>query len=146
MQNTDWYEADQPVQNLASGYTREAMDGRAGGARKNNIYTRPAKGSPAGGGYSTADDLLKLARALQTLKLRVPDFRQQAGPTKPVSFARPPESFGGLGIAGGSLGLNALLEIGPDNGYTVIVMSNYDPPSAEKVGKQIRGLLANVKK
>jgi D-alanyl-D-alanine carboxypeptidase len=146
MQNTDWYEADQPVQNLASGYTREAMDGRAGGARKNNIYTRPAKGSPAGGGYSTADDLLKLARALQTQKLRVPDFRQQGGPTKPVSFARPPESFDGLGIAGGSLGLNALLEIGPDNGYTVIVMSNYDPPGAEKVGKQIRAWLANVKK
>jgi D-alanyl-D-alanine carboxypeptidase len=148
MQNTDWYEGDEPVQNLASGYTREAMDGRAGGARKNNIYTRPAKGSPAGGGYSNADDLLKLARSLQTQKLRLPDFEQPVGPTtgKPVSFERKPEGFGGIGIAGGSLGLNALLDIGPDNGYTVIVMSNYDPPSALKVGKQIRGLLARVKK
>jgi CubicO group peptidase (beta-lactamase class C family) len=148
MQNTDWYEADLPVQNLASGYTREAMDGRAGGARVNNIYTRPAKGSPAGGGYSTADDLLKLARALQTQKLRLPDFEQPGGTStgKPVSFERRPEGFGGIGIAGGSLGLNALLEIGPDNGYTVIVMSNYDPPSAVKTGKQIRGLLAQVRK
>jgi D-alanyl-D-alanine carboxypeptidase len=149
MQSTDWYEADQPVQNLASGYTREAMDGRAGGARKNNIYTRPAKGSPAGGGYSTADDLLRLARSLQTQKLRLPDFEQSGGPPstgKPVSFDRKPEGFGGIGIAGGSLGLNALLDISPDNGYTIIVMSNYDPPSAVKTGKQIRVLLAQVKK
>jgi CubicO group peptidase (beta-lactamase class C family) len=149
MQSTDWYEADQPVENLASGYTREAMDGRAGGARKNNIYTRPAKGSPAGGGYSNADDLLKLALSLQTQKLRLPDFEQPVGPTgtgKPVSFERKSEGFRGIGIAGGSLGLNALLEISPENGYTVIVMSNYDPPSATKVGKQIRGLLARVKK
>jgi CubicO group peptidase (beta-lactamase class C family) len=148
MQNTDWYEADLPVQNLASGYTREATDGRAGGARVNNIYTRPAKGSPAGGGYSTADDLLKLARALQTQKLRLPGFEQPGGPGpgKPVSFERQPSAFGGIGIAGGSLGLNALLDIGPDKGYTVIVMSNYDPPSAINAGKRIRGLLAKVKK
>jgi D-alanyl-D-alanine carboxypeptidase len=149
MQNTDWYEADLPVENLASGYTREASEGRAGGARVNNIYTRPAKGSPAGGGYSTADDLLKIACSLQTQKLRLPNFEQPGGPTstgKPVSFESKPEGFGGIGIAGGSLGLNALLDISPENGYTVIVMSNYDPPSAVKTGKQIRGLLARVKR
>lgn len=54
--------------------------------------------------------------------------------------------FGGLGIAGGSVGINALLEVGADESeYTVIVMSNYDPPSAEKLGRQIRGWLARVK-
>jgi hypothetical protein len=33
-----------------------------------------------------------------------------------------------LGIGGGAPGLNAALEM--DNGWTVIAMSNFDPPSA----------------
>jgi len=31
-----------------------------------------------------------------------------------------------------------VLEINPGSGYTLIVMSNYDPPSAEKFASQIR--------
>ncbi|MBA3766745.1 MAG: beta-lactamase family protein, partial [Acidobacteria bacterium] len=143
MQNTDWYEADLPTPNMASGYTREGMGGQH--ARRNNLYTRPAKGSPAGGGYSTAGDLLKFALALQSGKLRLPDFRKPAGGESQNSHPGNTAGFPGLGIAGGSLGINALLEVGADQGYTIIVMSNYDPPSAEATGKKIRGLLARVK-
>ena len=134
MNDTDWYEADAPTPNLASGYTREG----GGNTRRNNIYTRPAKGSPAGGGYSTAPDLLKFALALHSGKLRAYDFRN-------LNPSGATGTFGGLGIAGGAPGINAVLEIGPADGYTLIVMSNYDPPSAEKVARQVRGWLKHIK-
>lgn len=144
MQNTDWYEADFPTPNMASGYTREGMPGKK--ARRNNLYTRPAKGNPAGGGYSTAEDLFKFALALQSGKLRQPDFRKPTDGEAKNSHPGNAAVFQGLGIAGGAPGINALLLVGAaDKGYTVIVMSNYDPPSAVEAGKKIRALLARVK-
>jgi CubicO group peptidase (beta-lactamase class C family) len=137
MQNTDWYESDIVTTNLASGYTRE-RDSKA--ARRNNFYSRPAKGSPAGGGYSTAPDLLKFVVALREGKLRVPDFRNQQN--LPDAKAG---RFGGFGIAGGAPGINAALEADEVRGYSIIVMSNYDPPSAEKMARQIRGWISRVK-
>ncbi len=44
----------------------------------------------------------------------------------------------GIGVAGGAPGINADLEIDPASGYTLVVLSNYDPPSAEGVARQIR--------
>ncbi|MCR4397204.1 MAG: beta-lactamase family protein, partial [Candidatus Saccharicenans sp.] len=38
-------------------------------AWRKNIYTRPARGSAAGGGYATAEDLLRFARALYECRL-----------------------------------------------------------------------------
>jgi CubicO group peptidase (beta-lactamase class C family) len=136
MQNTDWYEADIVTANLAIGYTTE---GSANGARRSNFYSRPAKGSPAGGGYSTAPDLMKFVAALREGKLRVPDFRNQQ--SSGAASAR----FRGLGIAGGAPGINAALEADEERGYTVIVMTNYDPPSAEKVARQIRVWISRIK-
>jgi len=147
MQNSDWYEADIPTPNLATGYTREGMEGR--GARRTNIYMQPAKGSPAGGGHSTAEDMLKFALALQTGKLRLPDFKKTAAEGNQTSHTGKPAPFSGIGVAGGAPGINAfLIAAGADNNsspYTIIVMSNYDPPSAENLGKQIRGWLKRVK-
>ncbi len=145
MHNTDWYEADTPTPNLASGYIREGADSNGKSARKNNLYTRPAKGSPAGGGHATAEDMLKFSLALQTGKLRLPDFRGTAGAEKVISPAGKPQHFPGLGVAGGAPGINAILEVSGDTGYTLIVLSNYDPPSATEVGKKIRGWLGQVK-
>ena len=139
MENTDSYEADAVVQNLAIGYTRE---GAAGRVRRNNFYTRPARGSSAGGGYSTAEDLLKFAIALSNNKLLSPEFTNWmfTGQVSPKASGR-----GGMGFAGGAPGINATVEIDADRGYTAVVMSNYDPPSAERVGKQIREWLKLLK-
>jgi len=145
MHNADWYEADMPTPNLASGYIRAGTDSNGKPARKSNLYTRPAKGSPAGGGYAAAEDLLKFSLALQTGKLRLPDFRGTAGAEKRTSTEGKPPNFPGLGIAGGAPGINAILEVDGETGYTLIVMSNYDPPSAMEVGKKIRGWLAQIK-
>lgn len=120
MNNTAWFEADAIVPNLAQGYSTE---GSPDGTRRSNIYTRPARGSAAGGGYSTAEDLLKFALACEAGKF---------GPAQQ------------LGVAGGAPGLNAVLEPGLKGGFTVVVMSNYDPPSAEQVAKKIRQLVSRV--
>ena len=127
MGNTDSYEVDVVTPNLATGYTRDAN-----GVRVSNVYTKPARGSSAGGGYSTAEDLLKFTIALRTNKL--------------LSEAQTKRTLqGGLGIAGGAPGINAELEIDPGSGYTVIVLSNYDPPSAANISQQIRKWIANIR-
>ncbi len=68
MKDTDSYETDDPVANLASGYTRR-LGGASEGPWRDNETTRPGRGSPAGGGYSTVDDLFRFAQALRSGKL-----------------------------------------------------------------------------
>jgi CubicO group peptidase (beta-lactamase class C family) len=152
MENTDSYEADAPVQNLAIGYTRE---GAASRDRRNNFYTRPARGSSAGGGYSTVEDLLKFTIALEKNKLLSPEFtdwmfngklpQRSSGKAAGDNNNKKAEGRGGFGFAGGAPGINATVEIDADSGYTAIVMSNYDPPSAQKAAKQIRDWIALLK-
>lgn len=144
MENTDSYEADAATPNLATGYTL-----RAGGSgeRRSNLYTKPARGSSAGGGYSTAEDLLKFTLALQNLKLLDGEYTKwllsgmDSAPPAHAQKSTVPITEGDLGIAGGAPGINAILELDVASGYTLIVLSNYDPPSAEKVGRQIRAWL-----
>jgi CubicO group peptidase (beta-lactamase class C family) len=119
MNNTDAYESDANIPNLAEGYLNKEK-----GERASNIDTRPARGSSAGGGYSTVEDLLKFTIALQNNKLLSPENSRRIG--------------GGLGIAGGAPGINAALEFNSHSGYTIIVLSNYGPPSAESVSEEIR--------
>lgn len=123
MTASGWFERDVPTPNVATGYTKPPD--KPTEPWRNNIYTTPARGSSAGGGYSNAPDLLKLADALEQGKLL--DAERTAAVLGP-----------GIGIAGGSPGVNADLEIDPRSGYTLIVLSNYDPPSAERIARQIR--------
>jgi CubicO group peptidase (beta-lactamase class C family) len=125
MANTDSYETGANTPNLAEGYLRNEK-----GERVSNVHTRPARGSSAGGGYSTADDLLKFTIALQGNKLLSPENSRKLS--------------GGLGIAGGAPGINAALETDARSGYTIIVLANYSPPSAEDLAGQIRKLSAQV--
>lgn len=146
MQNSDWYEADIPTPNLATGYTREGMEAK--NARRSNIYMQPAKGSPAGGGYSTAEDMLKFALALQSGKLRLADFRKPAAAGNQNSHTENRAPFPGVGFAGGAPGINAFfIAAGAESAsrYTMIVLTNYDPPGGENLGKQIREWLKRVK-
>lgn len=153
MSNTDSYETDVPTPNLASGYTRRG-EGREADTkeRRNNIYTRPARGSSAGGGYSTTDDMLRFTIALQNAKLLSPEFTLwllNRMPGNPPSKSLPssintPIKDGDMGIAGGAPGINAALEFDFASGYTVIVLSNYDPPAAERPARQIRGWIGGI--
>jgi CubicO group peptidase (beta-lactamase class C family) len=131
MNDTDSFYRDKLPANTAYGYTVHHQN-TPGRGRNNTILS--ARGSSAGGGYSTASDLLKFVAALRSGKLRMPDddgiFR---------------EKFGGIGTAGGSEGVNALLEDNERSGFTVIVLSNIDPPSAEKPGMKLMEWLGQIK-
>ncbi|MGD1049120.1 MAG: serine hydrolase domain-containing protein, partial [Candidatus Krumholzibacteriaceae bacterium] len=127
MKSTGHLEADVPVENVASGYTLTWDGGdHAGEPRRNNIYTRPARGSSAGGGYSTVDDLLKLVLALKAGTFPAPET---AG------------MFAGSGYyAGGAPGISAFVGTEPATDCTIIVLSNYDPPTAVKTGNALAHL------
>jgi len=134
MDNTGHYESDAVVSNLADGYSRSLASGN--GTRRNNILSRPLRGSSAGGGYSTVEDMLKFANAIDSKKLAVPASLAAPG------FRIPGAGLAaGVGAAGGAPGLNTEFDTKVAGAYTIVVMSNYDPPAAEKVGKQIRSWL-----
>ena len=56
------------------------------------------------------------------------------------------EARRGIALAGGAPGINAFLQTNPKTGYVAIAFSNYDPPSAMKVGRKIGSLLKRLKK
>jgi CubicO group peptidase (beta-lactamase class C family) len=120
MVHSSWPERDNTMAGLATGYTNATDSGRSTGERRNNMYTVPARGSSAGGGYATAADLERLAQALISRRL---DIGRPIGP--------------GLAIGGGAPGINAFLQIDTKSGYVLVVLSNYDPPAAEDVAKTI---------
>jgi CubicO group peptidase (beta-lactamase class C family) len=112
-------QTDAIVPDVAMGYTRR----EEGGALRSNILMRGAAGSAAGGGYSTVGDLLKFLNALKAGK---------------IAHASAPE--GGMAIAGGAPGTSAVIDQkGP---WTVIVLSNFDPQTGERMGVALANALA----
>jgi D-alanyl-D-alanine carboxypeptidase len=131
MESTGHLDADIPADNVASGYTRNWDEGDHGTEpRRNNFYSRPARGSSAGGGYSTAMDLFKFAMALKAGKL--------LGPLGKEWFDGP-QAF-----AGGAPGINSELDMETVPGWTIVVMGNYDPPAAGKLARKITILLKRL--
>ena len=133
MIDTASYAVDENVPNRAIGLTKRGPDGPLD-KRQSNINTLPARGSSAGGGYSTAADLLRFSQALLGDKLLPKRWTNWV-------FSGKLDGPGGrnIGVAGGSPGVNAVLEIEPP--YTVVVMSNFDPPAAMEVGAEVRKIL-----
>src|SRR3990172_5807985 len=60
--STGSYARDSLPPNSAVGYTRGSPDSAAQGPLRRNTETLPGRGSAAGGGYSTAEDLLRFAQ------------------------------------------------------------------------------------
>ena len=123
MKDSGFYAVDEQVANRATGYTLNVPTGEAPVLHP-NTRSLPGRPSSAGGAYATAGDLLRFSKALDANKLASEKWTNWIFSSK---FERPGR---GLGIAGGAPGLNAALEMSPD-GWTVIAMSNFDPPSAQ---------------
>lgn len=97
-------------------------------------------GNPAGGGYSTARDLLAFARALgrrALLDAAMTDLLLNgtfSGAGRPkYGYALREEIVNGhrfVGNGGGAPGINAEFRFEPAGGYAVVVLSNYSPPGA----------------
>jgi D-alanyl-D-alanine carboxypeptidase len=142
MKDTDAYPQDSVVANRAVGYTREGEDGKTQpGPKRINVDTLPARSSSAGGGYSTAPDLLAFDAAMRADKLLSPawtDWYFSDKEKAPVAGDPARKHSGAGGFAGGSPGVNAVIETDLDTGYSIVVLSNDDPPSAETVAKKLR--------
>lgn len=118
MASTGFLRTDQPASGIALGYTRRGprMSGVAGAPPLvPNVAMHGVAGSAAGGSYSTALDLLAFVNA-----------------AKAGAF---PGIRGDMGIAGGAPGTNAVIESSGE--WTVIVLSNFDPPTGEDLGTAI---------
>ncbi|HEX7421303.1 MAG TPA: serine hydrolase, partial [Thermoanaerobaculia bacterium] len=122
MKNTGFYTLEEKVANRATGYTLHGRDHELTERQPNNA-TLPGRPSSAGGAFATAGDLLRFMNALQANKLTSQKWTNWIFSNSFEAVGRP-----SLGIAGGAPGLNAEIEL--ENGWTVIAMSNYDPPSA----------------
>jgi CubicO group peptidase (beta-lactamase class C family) len=115
MTSTGYPRSDRPEPDIAIGYTRRGGDG----GLQRNTEMHGVTGSAAGGGYSTALDLLMYVKVLQAGKF-------------PGANTEP-------GIGGGAAGINALLEKRGE--WVVIVLANLDPPAASGAGSAIADAL-----
>jgi len=147
MKNSDSYEMDYPVENLAIGYSPN-LKSKYGW--QNNLFKHVIKGGPAGGGFSTVGDLHRFACALQTGKLVSADslkilLKDHSGEGYGYGFGIVEGPSGRVvGHSGGFSGINGNLDIYLDKGYIVAVLSNYDN-GASPVAQKISQLLARVK-
>jgi CubicO group peptidase (beta-lactamase class C family) len=114
MRSTGYPRTDAIEPDIATGYTRRA--GEEEGELRSNVFAHGAAGSAAGGGYSTAGDLLAFVKAVRAGRF-------------------PEAASGAMGIAGGAPGVSAGLE--SDDTWTVIVLSNLDPPTGERTAASI---------
>jgi len=143
MSNSDSYERDLVVENLATGYTNDNSFGGPPGKnfRRNNIYYLGPIGTPAGGGYSTCEDLHKFVLALQGHQLLSPDYTNYLLNRFEGSIGDPFQPRGPIVWMGGAPGVGAFLGISFQSGHTVIVLSNYDPSVAGRLGEAIFKML-----
>jgi CubicO group peptidase (beta-lactamase class C family) len=146
MVNTDAYELDRVNKNLAVGYQREF---REDGTKtfRNNIFMHVMRGGPAGGGYSTVEDLVRFAEALKAGKLVSPaTFELMTTPKPEVNSPEYGYGFGVgpatkiVGHSGGFPGISSNLDIFKGTGYVAVVMSNYGGGS-QPVVEKIRSLV-----
>ena len=107
-----------------------------------NTDTLPYRGTPAGGGYSTAGDILRFANALTagrlldaehtkqltTGKIAISPGNLDTGGFQDITF----EGLRWIARSGGARGMNADLRMFPDSGWIVVVLANLDPPAAEQ--------------
>ena len=137
MTGTDSEPEDQAVSDRSIGYTKFGGNGL-----QPNADTLPYRGTSAGGGYSTVEDLFRFATALQTHKLLNAQYTELLTTGK-VDTGRGKYAFGFqdevingtrcFGHGGGAPGMNGELKICPGTGYVLVVLANMDPPAASRV-------------
>ena len=118
---SDRHEADMAIgyTHLRQGYGGQARRGESAGLARNTSM-HGVTGSAAGGGYSTALDLLTYVKALRAGKF--------------------PGNDAGIGIAGGAPGINGIVETRSE--WVVIVLTNFDPPAGQLIGNAIAEALS----
>ena len=133
---------DRPVPDRSAGYTD------VNGTLQRNTETLPYRGTSAGGGYATVEDLLRFANALRGTKLLDRHYTEllTSGKVDIPQTARryaygfENQSVNGtrcFGHNGGAPGMNANLEICSRGRYVVAVAANRDPAVADELSSFI---------
>jgi D-alanyl-D-alanine carboxypeptidase len=149
MNDTGFYEPGREIPNLAVGYTKMSPQGQPQEQIQDNNNLREVKGGPAGGGFSTAPDLVKFQQALFSYKLLDKSHTELVTTGKvdgPRGMGKYGYGFGdnsavgkhSVGHNGGAPGIAASLEMFPETGYTAVALMNADPPALMPVAKAIR--------
>jgi CubicO group peptidase (beta-lactamase class C family) len=125
MHDSGFFEMDIPHENLAAGYFEDADDG---GRLKDNTLFQGLRGSPAGGGWSTAADLHRFFRALYAGMLVSDEMRKTLctpkAPSTDYGYGFQSED-GWIGHWGGFPGVESVPMYFPKSERTLIVLSNY---------------------
>ena len=126
---------------VARGYTTK---GGADGER-DNVGTRPARGSAAGGSYSTLADLLAFDRALLGARLcdRAWSSWVTGGPRPGGANVSAVPEVPSFGFAGGAPGLNA--EWSHEDDIVTIVLTNRDPEVARPTVQGLQDIVRRMK-
>jgi len=130
---------DQIVPDRSIGYTQFG-----GAALRPNTDTLPYRGTSAGGGYCTVEDFLRFANALTNHKLLNQQNTELLTTGKVDTPRGDKYAFGFMdngagkamrhfGHGGGAPGMNGDLQIFPQTGYVIVVLSNLDPPAASRI-------------
>lgn len=130
MNDTDFYRLDRVPSNLAIGYER---DSERRGAWRSNSFDNVFRGGPAGGGYSTVDDLLLFANAMRRGELLSPEAAE-TWTTGRVDYQRGRYGYGVseevinghriIGHSGGHIGIAGELMIFVDLDRCFIILTN----------------------
>jgi CubicO group peptidase (beta-lactamase class C family) len=114
-----------------------------GDSSKPNTETLPYRGTSAGGGYTTVEDLLRFASALTQHKLLNEHYTELLTTAKPetgdahYAYGFEDDVVGGVrsfGHGGGAPGMNGNLRIFPQTGYVVVALANMDRGAQRESG------------
>lgn len=125
MSGSGFFDINQIVPDLAMGHTHRAPNGESREWLENGPIRPGPRGIPAGGSYSTVRDLFVFDRALRAGKLLDAKWTRWWFGGEP----------GAIVDAGGSPGVNGAIASNPT--WTVIVLTNIDPPVGETLAEQL---------
>ncbi len=129
MENTGNFDIDLIIENAAENYTLSEIYPNQ---LQKTIFMGSAKGSPAGGGYSTIDDLYKFATAFKNNKLlssELTNFMKREPEDSWYGYGMQFAGAKGSGIyghSGGHYGIGAEWRVFEKQNYTVILLTNKD--------------------
>lgn len=148
MVDTDAFRLDRAIPRRATGYAR-ADD--APGEWNTGTFVSETRGSSAGGGYSTAHDLLRFADAYRSGKLMTNANRALATTGK-FSYSKGQYGFGFsvdtvnghriVGHSGGHYGSANELLIFEDLGWTAVILTNCDVDACWGIIAKVKDLIA----
>ncbi len=142
MTNSGSFDRDGPAENLAVGYTNNNDNGKADtNFNWENTYMLSPKGTPSGGGYSTTEDMLKFDNALRNGRLIGKDYINFMNNGFHGNIGDPFIARRTLRSVGAAPGVCAFYASDMKDGFTIIVLSNYDPPVGIEAGNEIIKML-----